>query len=166
MLLLIYFREVDCSPFDIGLVYSTITRFADTDKFRFIQNIWKPDVGYEFPVLVVVSSLSLACVFEVRRWRFLFAACLLWYGVWKEWFQAGQPRFKRRTVDAFNWVEFNPSTLARRLKRTFDKSVFDELFVQARRAIRLLFVSVLYDALTTKRIRIKPRRNIVAQLTN
>ena len=26
-------------------------------------------------------------------------------------------RFKRRTVDAFNWVEFNPSTLARRLKR-------------------------------------------------
>ena len=31
-----------------------------------------------------------------------------------------KPRFKRRTVDAFNWVEFNPSTLARRLKRTFD----------------------------------------------
>ena len=29
-------------------------------------------------------------------------------------------RFKRRTFDAFNWVEFNPSTLARRLKRTFD----------------------------------------------
>ena len=23
-------------------------------------------------------------------------------------------------VDAFNWVEFNPSTLARRIKRTFD----------------------------------------------
>ena len=57
------------------------------------------------------------------------------------------------------WVEFNPLTLARRLKRTFDKSVFDELFVQARRAIRFLFVSVLYVALTTKRI-------IVAQLTN
>ena len=75
-------------------------------------------------------------------------------------FQASKPRFKRRTVDAFNWVEFNPSTfIARRLERTFDKSLFDELFVQARRAIRLLFVYVLYVALTTKRI-------IVAQLTN
>ena len=49
-------------------------------------------------------------------------------------------------------IEFNPSIrLVRRLKRTFDelsfideKSVFDELFVQARRAIRVLFVPVLY----------------------
>ena len=45
-------------------------------------------------------------------------------------------------------IEFNPSIS---LKRTFDelsfideKSVFDELFVQARRAIRVLFVPVLY----------------------
>ena len=44
------FREEDCSPFDIGLVYSTIARFSDADKFRSIQNIWKADVGYEFPV--------------------------------------------------------------------------------------------------------------------
>ena len=43
-----------------------------------------------------------------------------------------QPRFKRRTVDAFNWVEFiqfNPSTLARRLKRSFD-------YIRLRRIIR------------------------------
>ena len=40
-----------------------------------------------------------------------------------------KPRFKRRTVDAFNWVEFNPSTLARRLKRTFDE-------IRLRRIIR------------------------------
>ena len=44
------FHEEDCSPFDIGLVYSTIARFSDADKFRFIQNIWKADVRYEFPV--------------------------------------------------------------------------------------------------------------------
>ena len=29
-------------------------------------------------------------------------------------------RFKRWTVDTFNWVEFNLLTLAQRLKRTFD----------------------------------------------
>ena len=40
-----------------------------------------------------------------------------------------KPRFKCRTVDAFNWVEFNPSTLARRLKRTFD-------LIRLRRIIR------------------------------
>ena len=34
--------------FNIGLVYSTIARFWDADKFRFIQNVWKADVGYEF----------------------------------------------------------------------------------------------------------------------
>ena len=45
------FREEDCSPFDIGLVYSTIARFADTDKFRFIQNIWTR-------LTLVMSSLS------------------------------------------------------------------------------------------------------------
>ena len=106
----------------------------------------------------MVSSLPLACVFEVRRWRFLIVLCLLWYGVHgKNGFRLDKPRFKRQTVDAFNWVEFNELSI---------KSFFDELFVQARRAIRLLFVSVLYDALTTKRVRIKPRRNIVAQLTN
>ena len=44
------FREEDCSPFDIGLVYSTIAMFSDTNKFRIIQNIWKADVGCEFPV--------------------------------------------------------------------------------------------------------------------
>ena len=58
--MLIYFREEDCSPFDIGLVYSTIARFSDTDKFRFIQNIWKADVGYEFPVLWLVRFPWLA----------------------------------------------------------------------------------------------------------
>ena len=31
-----------------------------------------------------------------------------------------KPRFKRRTVDEFNRVKFNPPTLAQHLKQTFD----------------------------------------------
>ena len=76
--MLIYFREVDCSPFDIGLVYSTIARFADTDKFRFIQNIWKVDVGYEFPVLVMVSLLSL----RIRSTSMALSVCRVFALIW------------------------------------------------------------------------------------
>ena len=96
------FREEDCSPFDIGLVYSTIARFSDADKFRSIQNIWKADVGYEFPVSLetgrkhrkfkpewLVRFPWLAYWKYVDGASFLYAVCLLWYGVWKEWFQAG-----------------------------------------------------------------------------
>ena len=86
------FREEDCSPFDIGLVYSTIARFADTDKFRFIQNIWTRLTlvrTYEFPVLWLVRFPWLAYSKYVDGASFLYAVCLLWYGVWKEWFQAG-----------------------------------------------------------------------------
>ena len=90
------FREEDC------LVYSTIARFSDADKFRFIQNIWKADVGYEFPVSSetgrkhrkfkpewLVRFPWLAYSKYVDGASFLYAVCLLWYGVWKEWFQAG-----------------------------------------------------------------------------
>ena len=71
------FRKEDCSPFDIGLVYSRMARFADGDKFRFIQNIRKPDALYKLHVsgnwwkalkiqARMVSSLSLACVLQLR----------------------------------------------------------------------------------------------------
>ena len=46
------FDKEDCSPFDIFLVYSRIARFADGDKFQFIQNIWKP-------AMYSISSLCL-----------------------------------------------------------------------------------------------------------
>ena len=46
------FRKEDCSPFDIGLAYFRIATFADGDKFRFIQNIWKPDTLYKLPVFL------------------------------------------------------------------------------------------------------------------
>ena len=39
----------DCSPFDIGLVYESIGRFSDAQKFQFIQNLWKPDAKFNFP---------------------------------------------------------------------------------------------------------------------
>ena len=39
----------DCSPLDIGLAYARIARFSDAEKFRFVQNLWKPDAVFEFP---------------------------------------------------------------------------------------------------------------------
>ena len=42
-------RKEDCSPFDIGLVFRTIGRFAAPEKLRFIQSVWKPDQLFVFP---------------------------------------------------------------------------------------------------------------------
>ena len=42
-------RKEDCSPFDIGTVYRVIASFTDTEKFRFIESVWKPDLLFEFP---------------------------------------------------------------------------------------------------------------------
>ena len=86
---LIYFREKDCSPFDIGLVSTTIARLSYTDKFRFIQNIWKADVGYEFPVLWLVRFPWLAYSKYVDGAFCLPRVCFGMESVWKEWFQAG-----------------------------------------------------------------------------
>ena len=41
-------RKEDCSPYDIGTVYKEIARFSN-EKFRFIQNVWKPDRLFNFP---------------------------------------------------------------------------------------------------------------------
>ena len=42
-------RKEDCSPFDIGTVFTTISRFTDAAKFRFIENVWKLQALYDFP---------------------------------------------------------------------------------------------------------------------
>lgn len=42
----------DCSPFDIGLVYKDIGGFTAEEKFRFIENIWKPGEIFDFPSTV------------------------------------------------------------------------------------------------------------------
>ena len=42
-------RKEDCSPFDIGTVYSVIASFTAAEKFRFIESVWKPDLLFEFP---------------------------------------------------------------------------------------------------------------------
>ena len=42
----------DCSPFDIGTVFTTISRFRDAAKFRFIKKFWKPKALYDFPTSV------------------------------------------------------------------------------------------------------------------
>ena len=42
-------RKEDCSPYDIGTVYKDIARFSNEEKFRFIQNVWKPDRLFNFP---------------------------------------------------------------------------------------------------------------------
>lgn len=47
----------DCSPFDIGLVYSTISKASPAEKHRFINNVWKPPLGYTFPASVETGEL-------------------------------------------------------------------------------------------------------------
>ena len=42
-------RKEDCSPYDIGTVYKDIARFSNEEKFKFIQNVWKPDRLFNFP---------------------------------------------------------------------------------------------------------------------
>ena len=42
-------RKEYCLRFDVGLIYGTIARFSDAEKFKFIQNVWKPDVQFNFP---------------------------------------------------------------------------------------------------------------------
>ena len=46
----------DCSPYDIGLVYDRIAKFSDVEKFRFIENLWKPDPKFDFPKSVESSG--------------------------------------------------------------------------------------------------------------
>ena len=49
-------RKEDCSPFDIGTVFTTIGRFTDAAKFRFIENLWKPEALHDFPTSVETSG--------------------------------------------------------------------------------------------------------------
>ena len=42
-------RKEDCSPFDIGTVYRVVASFTGTEKIRFIESVWKPDLLFEFP---------------------------------------------------------------------------------------------------------------------
>ena len=42
-------RKENCAPYDIGTVYKDIARFSKEEKFRFIQNFWKPDRLFNFP---------------------------------------------------------------------------------------------------------------------
>ena len=36
----------ECSPFDIGLVFSTISKAPNAGKYHFINNVWKPTLDY------------------------------------------------------------------------------------------------------------------------
>ena len=49
-------RKEDCSPYDIGTVFTTIGRFTDDAKFRFIENLWKPKALYVFHTSVETSG--------------------------------------------------------------------------------------------------------------
>ena len=42
-------RKEDCLLIDIVTVYRVISSFTDTEKFWFIESVWKPDLLFEFP---------------------------------------------------------------------------------------------------------------------
>ena len=73
------FREEDCSPFDISLVYSTIARFSDTDKFRFIQNsfvVYVPfyaitSLLWDSPIAGLCAGTVNASMVNDRKWKII-----------------------------------------------------------------------------------------------
>ena len=50
------FRKEDCSQYDVGLDFKEIGSYSDQDKFRFIENMWKPGELFDFPASVECSS--------------------------------------------------------------------------------------------------------------
>ena len=50
------FRKEDCSQYDVGLVFKEIGSYSDQDKFRFIENMWKPGELFDFPASVECSN--------------------------------------------------------------------------------------------------------------
>ena len=48
-------QKEDCSPFDTGTVYKVIASFTDAEKFRFIENVWKRYLLFEFPASTETS---------------------------------------------------------------------------------------------------------------
>ncbi|CAB4020457.1 52 kDa repressor of the inhibitor of the kinase-like [Paramuricea clavata] len=54
----------DCSPFDIGFVYSTISKASPAEKFRFINNVWKPSLNYSFPASAEAAGKLRKCRHE------------------------------------------------------------------------------------------------------
>ena len=54
----------DCLPFDIGFVYSTISKASPAEKFRFINNVWKPPLGYIFRVSIEAAGKLRKCRHE------------------------------------------------------------------------------------------------------
>ena len=49
------FRKEDCSQYDVGLVFKENFIFGP-DKFRFIENMWKPGELFDFPASVECSN--------------------------------------------------------------------------------------------------------------
>ncbi|CAB4012273.1 Hypothetical predicted protein [Paramuricea clavata] len=54
----------DCSPFDTGFGYSTISNASPAEKFRFINNVWKPSLNYSFPASVEAAGKLRKCRHE------------------------------------------------------------------------------------------------------
>ena len=50
------FRKEDCSQYDVGLVFKEIGSYSDQDKFKFIENVWKPGKLFDFPASVECSN--------------------------------------------------------------------------------------------------------------
>ena len=56
------FRKKDCSQYDVGLVFKEIGSYSDQDKFKFIENVWKPGKLFDFPASVECSNSNRHCV--------------------------------------------------------------------------------------------------------
>ena len=68
------FRKEDCSQYDVGLVFKEIRSYLDQDqdKFKFIENVWKPGKLFDFPASVECSNSNLQFVWSwLKRFPWL-----------------------------------------------------------------------------------------------
>ena len=42
-------RKKDCSPFDLGVLFTDLKEFSNQRKYDVITNVWKPDGDFIFP---------------------------------------------------------------------------------------------------------------------
>ena len=57
-------RKEECSPFDIGLVISTISKASNAEKYNFINNVWKPTLDFSFPASIETGAKLRKCRHE------------------------------------------------------------------------------------------------------
>ena len=84
------FWKEDCSQYDVDVVFKEVGSCSVQDKFKFIENVWKPGELFDFPASVECSNTNRHFVWSWMKrfpWlayskyadgAFCFPVCLFW----------------------------------------------------------------------------------------